>query len=47
MADQVITVELELSVCIFVECCSHETNIQNFTVGPQRMDFEQSVWSCL
>jgi len=30
MADQVITVELEMSLYIFVECCSHLTNIQNF-----------------
>ena len=29
MADQVITMELEMSLCIFVECFSHITNIQN------------------
>ena len=30
MADKVVTVELEMSLCIFVVCCSHLTNIQNF-----------------
>jgi len=28
MADQVMT-ESELGLCVFVECCSHLTNIQN------------------
>jgi hypothetical protein len=28
-ADQVITMELELSLYIFVGCCSHLTDIQN------------------
>jgi hypothetical protein len=30
MADQVITVEPELNLCLFVEYYSHLTNIQNF-----------------
>ena len=30
MRDQVITMESELSLYVFVECCSHLTNIQNF-----------------
>ena len=30
MADQVMTMEPELHLCVFVECCSHLTNIQNF-----------------
>ena len=30
MIDQVITSETELSLCIFVECCSLLTNIQYF-----------------
>jgi len=30
MADQVITLELGLCLCIFVECCSLLTNIKNF-----------------
>jgi len=30
MADQVITMESKLNLCVFVECCSHLTNIQNF-----------------
>jgi len=30
MADQVMMMEPELRVCVFVECCSHLTNIQNF-----------------
>jgi hypothetical protein len=30
MADQVITMELGLGLCIFVGCFSHLTNIQNF-----------------
>ena len=29
MADQV-TIESEIGLCVFVECCSHLTNIQNF-----------------
>ena len=29
IADQVM-VEPELSLCVFVECCSHLTNIQSF-----------------
>lgn len=30
MADQLRTTEPELSLCVFVECCSHLTNIKNF-----------------
>jgi len=30
MTDQVITMEPEFSLCIFVGCCSHLANIQNF-----------------
>jgi len=30
MADEVITKEPNLGLCIFVECCSHLTNIQKF-----------------
>ena len=30
MTDQVITVESELILCLFVEGCSHVTDIQNF-----------------
>ena len=30
MADQVIMTEPELSLCVFLECCSHLTNIQIF-----------------
>ena len=30
MRDQVITMESELILYLFVECCSHLTNIQNF-----------------
>ena len=30
MAGQVMTMEPELSLCVFVESCSHLTNIQNF-----------------
>ena len=29
MADQVTT-ESEIGLCVFIECCSHLTNIQNF-----------------
>ena len=29
MSDQVMTMESELILCLFVECCSHLTNIQN------------------
>jgi hypothetical protein len=29
MADQVTMTEPELGLCVFVECCSHLTNIQN------------------
>ena len=29
MADQVTTMEPELRLCVFVQCCSHLTNIQN------------------
>jgi hypothetical protein len=30
VADEVVTMEPELSLCLFVECCSYLTNIQNF-----------------
>jgi len=30
MADQVTMMEPELRLCVFVECCTHFTNIQNF-----------------
>jgi hypothetical protein len=30
MADQVMTMGPELRLCVFVECCSLLTNIQNF-----------------
>ena len=30
MADQVMTMEPELRSRVFVHCCSHLTNIQNF-----------------
>jgi hypothetical protein len=30
MRDQVITMECELILYLFVECCSHLTNTQNF-----------------
>jgi len=30
MAEKVMMTEPELSLCVFVECCSHLTNIQNF-----------------
>jgi len=30
MADDVITMEPRLSLCLYVECCSHLTNIWNF-----------------
>jgi len=30
MAVQVMTTEPELRSCVFVECCSHLTNIHNF-----------------
>ena len=30
MRDQVMTMESELILCLFVECCSYLTDIQNF-----------------
>jgi len=30
LAVQVMTTEPELRLCVFVECCSHSTNYQNF-----------------
>jgi len=30
MADQVTTMEPQLRLCVFVECCTHLTNVQNF-----------------
>ena len=30
MADQVATNEREVSLCVFVECCSLLTNVENF-----------------
>jgi hypothetical protein len=30
MADQVMAMEPELRLCLFVECCSHLANIHNF-----------------
>ena len=53
MTNEVITMEPELSLCLFVECCLHLTNIQNLrslviciqkTVGLWRVDFVQSLW---
>jgi len=32
MADKVMIWESELSLCLFVECCSHFTSILNFWI---------------
>jgi len=53
MADQVTMMEPELSLCVFVECCSHLTHSEflaslviciHATVGLWRMEFECSLW---
>jgi len=44
MADQVITMEPELNLCIFVECYSHLTNIQNFWLLWYSVFMKQ--WDC-
>jgi myosin-crossreactive antigen len=30
MADQVMTMETKLNLCLIVKCCSHLTNIKDF-----------------
>jgi hypothetical protein len=44
MADQLITMENELNLCSFVECCSHLTNIQNSWLFWQSVFLKQ--WDC-
>jgi len=38
MVDQVTMTEPELSLCIFFECCSHLTNIQNLWLTASDME---------